>query len=97
MRHLINLPLVTLLIAGNVLAQNATPATQAAPVVALPVQKADVAAPKMDTKTGAPQEGFMKSHDSFVAIAKEGKAQLVFLGDSITAGWRGQSAICRKR
>jgi N-acetylglucosamine-6-sulfatase len=93
MRHLINLPLVTLLIAGNVLAQNATPATQAAPVVALPVQKADVAAPKMDPKTGAPQEGFMKSHDSFVAIAKEGKAQLVFLGDSITAGWRGQSAI----
>ena len=93
MRHLINLPLVTLLIAGNVLAQNATPATQAAPVVALSVQKADVAAPKMDAKTGAPQEGFMKSHESFVAIAKEGKAQLVFLGDSITAGWRGQSAI----
>lgn len=93
MRHLINLPLVTLLIAGNVLAQNATPATQAAPVAALPVQKADVAAPKMDAKTGAPQEGFMKSHESFVSIAKEGKAQLVFLGDSITAGWRSQSAI----
>ena len=55
MRHLINLPLVTLLLAGNVLAQNATPATQPAPTAALPVQKADVAAPKMDAKTGAPR------------------------------------------
>ena len=93
MRHFITLPLVTLLITGNVFAQNAAPTTQAAPVAPLPVQRADVAAPKMDAKTGAPQEGFMKSHDSFVAIAKEGKAQRVFLGDSITAGWRGQAAI----
>lgn len=52
-------------------------------------QPPDVAAPKMDAKTGQPQEGFMKSHDSFVKVAKEGKAKLVFLGDSITAGWNG--------
>ncbi|MCX6898618.1 MAG: platelet-activating factor acetylhydrolase IB subunit [Verrucomicrobia bacterium] len=52
-------------------------------------QPPDVAAPKMDVKTGQPQEGFMKSHENFVKIAKEGKAKLVFLGDSITAGWNG--------
>jgi len=52
-------------------------------------QSPDVAAPKMDAKTGQPQEAFMKSHDNFVKIAKEGKAKLVFLGDSITAGWNG--------
>jgi lysophospholipase L1-like esterase len=90
------LPLAVLLLASNVIAQNATPTTAAATPAApapLPVQRADVAAPKLDPKTGAPQEGFMKSHESFVAIAKEGKAQLVFLGDSITAGWKSQPAI----
>jgi lysophospholipase L1-like esterase len=33
--------------------------------------------------------GWMKKHESFNAISKEGKAPLVFLGDSITAGWAG--------
>ncbi len=54
-------------------------------------QPPDVAAPKMDAKTGQPQEGFMKSHENFLKIAKEGKAKLVFLGDSITAGWAGKN------
>ncbi|MCX6910720.1 MAG: hypothetical protein NTY01_22130, partial [Verrucomicrobia bacterium] len=36
-------------------------------------QPPDVAAPKMDPKTGQPQEGFMKSHENFLKIAKEGK------------------------
>ena len=31
--------------------------------------------------------GWMKRHESFNAISKKGEAQLVFLGDSITAGW----------
>src|SRR5260370_4636658 len=43
----------------------------------------------MDPKTGQPNAGFMASHEKFVTIAKEGKAQVVFLGDSITAGWGG--------
>ncbi|MGV3660696.1 MAG: platelet-activating factor acetylhydrolase IB subunit [Prosthecobacter sp.] len=35
-----------------------------------------------------PREGgWMKAHESFNAISKKGEAQLVFLGDSITAGW----------
>jgi len=59
-------------------------------------QPPDVAAPKMDAKTGQPQAMFMQKHESFVQIAKEGKAKLVFLGDSITAGWGGQKAIWEK-
>jgi lysophospholipase L1-like esterase len=65
------------------------PATPAATPFPLPVQPPDVAAPKMDAKTGQPQTGFMGAHEKFVAIAKEGKTQLLFLGDSITAGWAG--------
>ncbi len=43
----------------------------------------------MDPKTGKENAGFMSAHEKFVATAKEGKAQVVFLGDSITAGWGG--------
>jgi len=59
-------------------------------------QQPDVAAPKFDPKTGQVQAGFAKSHESFVAVAKKGEAQVVFLGDSITAGWNGQKAIFEK-
>jgi lysophospholipase L1-like esterase len=65
----------------------AAPAAPAATPSPLPVQKADVAAPKMDAKTGKPQAGFMTQHEKFLGIAKEGKAEVLFLGDSITAGW----------
>jgi lysophospholipase L1-like esterase len=70
-------------------AANPPAATSAAPAVTLPPQPPDVAAPKMDPKTGRPQAAFMAAHERFLAIAKEGKAKLVFLGDSITAGWAG--------
>jgi lysophospholipase L1-like esterase len=43
----------------------------------------------MDPKTGKENAGFMAAHQKFLAVAKEGKAQVVFLGDSITAGWTG--------
>lgn len=72
-------------------AQTPAPAAQAkpaAPAVALPPQPPDVAAPKLGPD-GKPNAGFIASHEKFVDIAKEGKAQLVFLGDSITAGWAG--------
>ncbi len=65
------------------------PATPAATPFPLPPQTPDVAAPKMDAKTGKPQAGFVSQHEKYVATAKEGKAQLLFLGDSITAGWAG--------
>ena len=64
--------------------------------ISLPAQQADVAAPKYDAKTGQINAGFAKSHEAFVAIAKKGEAQVVFLGDSITAGWGGQKALFEK-
>jgi lysophospholipase L1-like esterase len=45
-------------------------------------------APKLD-KDKKPQPGFIKQHEAFVAIAKKGDVDVLFLGDSITAGWRG--------
>jgi lysophospholipase L1-like esterase len=65
------------------------------PAVALPAQPPDVPAPKMGPD-GKPNPGFIASHEKFVATAKEGKAQLVFLGDSITAGWGRQTEIWDK-
>ena len=78
---------------------DAQPAAKApaakAPAVKLPAQPADVAAPKLGND-GQPQPGFLKSHESFVALAKKGEAQVAFLGDSITAGWNGQKALFEK-
>ncbi len=40
--------------------------------------------------TPALHPGTEKAHESFNEISKQGEAQLVFLGDSITAGWKGK-------
>ncbi len=72
-------------------AQSQTPApaaAPAAPAVVMPPQAPDVPAEKYG-KDGKVNPGFIASHEKFVSIAKEGKTQLVFLGDSITAGWAG--------
>ncbi len=90
MKHVPSLLLLSALLAAP-LAHAQTPAA-AVPAVApapLPPQLPDVAAPKMDPKTAQPQVGFMASHEKFLGVAKEGKAQVLFLGDSITAGWAG--------
>ncbi|MGN6547079.1 MAG: platelet-activating factor acetylhydrolase IB subunit [Aureliella sp.] len=58
-------------------------------------QAPDVAAPKLGPD-GNVNEGFAKSHENFVKTAKEGTAQLVFIGDSITAGWARQKDIWDK-
>ena len=95
---------LSLFAATSVVAQEAkkdapkkdAPKKVAAPAVKLPVQPADVAAPKLDPKDGQIQAGFAKSHDAFVEIAKKGEAQVVFLGDSITAGWNGHKALFDK-
>ena len=48
-------------------------------------------APKNYAIQPVPREGgWMKQHESFNAISKKGEAALVFLGDSITAGWAGK-------
>ncbi len=73
----------------------AKPTTPAVKPAALPPQPPDVAAPKL-APDGKPNTGFVASHERFVATAKEGKAELIFLGDSITAGWGGKKDIWDK-
>jgi lysophospholipase L1-like esterase len=57
-----------------------------------PPQPADVPAIKYD-KEGKPNEKFMKQHEEFVERARKGDTDLLFLGDSITAGWNRQKEI----
>jgi lysophospholipase L1-like esterase len=57
------------------------------PAEAVEAQRADLAAPKR-TKDGQLASGWIRTHESFVAIAKKGEAGVVFLGDSLTAHWR---------
>lgn len=85
-----SLALSLLLLATTALrAQTPAPAVKpAAPAVVMPPQPPDVPAEKYG-KDGKINPGFIASHEKYVNIAKEGKAQLVFLGDSITAGWAG--------
>lgn len=86
--------LAALIAAGHVglvmpcLADDAQPTTPPAPTApAKPApEPADVAAPKHD-KDGQIQPGFEKMHESFLKRGKEGKIGVLFLGDSITAGW----------
>ena len=89
---------LSLLGAASAVAQEAkkpAPKKAAAPAVKLPAQPADVAAPKLGND-GQVNPGFAKSHEAFVAIAKKGEAQVVFLGDSITAGWARHPGIFEK-
>lgn len=66
---------------------------QEKPIIA--PQPPDVAAEKFGAD-GKVNPGFASSHEKFVKIAKEGTAELVFLGDSITAGWGRQQPIWEK-
>ena len=67
----------------------------AAPVVKMPPQPPDVPAQKYGLD-GKVNPGFTASHERFLAMAKEGKTQLLFLGDSITAGWGSKKDIWDK-
>lgn len=42
---------------------------------------------------GKPNEGFIKQHESFLARGKKGPIGVLFLGDSITAGWGSAAKI----
>lgn len=46
----------------------------------------DAPAVKLD-KEGKPSEVFLAAHGSFLQRAKQGPVDLLFIGDSITAGW----------
>jgi lysophospholipase L1-like esterase len=89
------LPLAVILFAWPLRAQDAKDAPKRAVPAKAPAQRADVAAPKMGTNN-MPQAGFISAHERFVKIAKEGQTDLVFLGDSITAGWAGKKEIWNK-
>ncbi len=88
----LQISLSLILLAASPLFAQTKPAAAPAPAApakpALPPQAPDVAAPKLGPD-GQPNASFIAAHERFVKIAKEGKAQLVFLGDSITAGWAG--------
>jgi lysophospholipase L1-like esterase len=45
--------------------------------------------PRMD-EGGQPDAGWMKRHEDFVKVAKRGKVDVLFLGDSITDEWGGE-------
>jgi lysophospholipase L1-like esterase len=79
--------LAVLILAASVHAQ---PAAPAAPKQAVPKQQPDVAAVKLDAKTGEPNAKFMQLHEEFLDRARQGNVDVLFLGDSITAGWNGQ-------
>ncbi|MEI7460505.1 MAG: platelet-activating factor acetylhydrolase IB subunit [Pirellula sp.] len=66
-----------------------------APAVKLAPQAPDVAAPKFGPD-GKVNQGFLNAHEKFVKTAQDGTAELVFLGDSITAGWGGKKEIWNK-
>jgi lysophospholipase L1-like esterase len=65
---------------------SATAKKPAAPVPAAPRQAPDVPAPKV-TVEGLPNKVFHESHERYVAQAKKGGIDLLFLGDSITLMW----------
>jgi lysophospholipase L1-like esterase len=80
-----------LTLAGQLFAQNA-PDKKPAPSQAQNRQAPDVAAPKLGND-GKPEVKFMQKHHAFVQRAKQGKVDLLFLGDSITEGWGAREHI----
>ncbi len=63
-----------------------TPAPAPAPVTS--IKKVDASAAIAKTMPdGSPNAPFHKSHEAFLARGKAGPVGLLFIGDSITAGW----------
>ena len=82
-------PLASALLCA-VLLPFASAQTPAAPA-ATPIPATAVATPKADASAAIEKKdtngAFRKAHDSFLARGKAGPVGLLFLGDSITAGW----------
>lgn len=60
-----------------------------APLAAGDKNPATTPSPRLN-KDKQPDAGWMKRHDGFVAIAKRGGVDVLFLGDSITDAWGGE-------
>jgi lysophospholipase L1-like esterase len=48
-------------------------------------------------KTGRGGEAFMQNHEKFIERTKKGNIDLLFLGDSITAGWSKAPEVWKQR
>ncbi len=64
--------------------------TRLAPLVALVASLVAASAATNYAIQPVLHPGTEKRHESFNVISKQGEAQLVFLGDSITHGWDGK-------
>jgi lysophospholipase L1-like esterase len=98
MKSLLTLPALAIALSGHVFAETpgakTTPATATTPAAIKPAapkpapvitEPADQPAPKKD-KDGNIQAGFLASHEKFLKRGKD-PVGILFLGDSITAGW----------
>jgi len=77
------------LCAGRGVAQ--VPPTTTEPIKTTPAkpEPTDVAAPKRDAATGELNKRFVALHEQFLKRRTSGPIGVLFLGDSITAGWNG--------
>lgn len=64
--------------------------TPAAAPAAAPTTKVDASAPIVKSANGVPVPAFLKAHETFLERGKSGPIDLLFVGDSITAGWGGK-------
>jgi lysophospholipase L1-like esterase len=82
--------LATCLLTTPVWAQEAKPTAPAAPSAPTKKEAADQPAIKMGNDQG---KGFLKRHEGFLQDlkAKNGKVGVLFVGDSITDGWRNKN------
>jgi lysophospholipase L1-like esterase len=74
---------LSLLLAANIAI------AQEAPAASAPAKVQDPTVPsiKYEKDGTTPSAGFMKNHEKFLEQAKVGGVDVLFLGDSITAGW----------
>jgi lysophospholipase L1-like esterase len=89
LHRLMLVALATFVIAPQLRAQQATapasqPAVREAPTVGVPKR------PGATTQSVTSAQTFMDLHQQFLARAKQGNVDLLFLGDSITRGWAGR-------
>ncbi|MGB7157861.1 MAG: GDSL-type esterase/lipase family protein [Tepidisphaeraceae bacterium] len=76
-----------LLTAQALFAQASAPAATTQPAAPAPPQDPTVPAIKYERDGRTPSTRFVDLHEQYVARAKEGNVDVLFLGDSITYGW----------
>ena len=82
---------VIALLAAAVMVAMVLPQTFAAPTTAPATASAPI--PRPARPATQPDPTWVQYHADFVAQAQTGKAQLLFLGDSITRGWRSAADV----